>query len=87
MKKLLVSDISNTIYLATAKPMKSNPHLFQAVGEKQDFTNEAIRAVFEWFVNNFEENQPHEVFEVTFKSSPYVLQMIKKNPMGSEGEE
>ena len=78
-KKLLVSDISNTIYLANAKPMKDNPTLFVATGEKQDFTDEAIKAVFQWFMNNHKENEPNEAFEVTFKSSPYILRMVKKN--------
>ena len=78
MKKLLVSDITNTIYLANAKPMKDHPNLFQTVGEKQDFTNEAIRAVFEWFMKNFEENEPNEAFEVTFGDCPYVLRMVKR---------
>lgn len=78
-KKLLVSDISNTIYLATAKQDKNNPNLFIAIGEKQDFTDEAIKAVFQWFMNNHKDNEPNEAFEVTFKSSPYILRMIKKD--------
>ena len=47
MKKLLVSDITKTIYLTNAKPIKDHPNLFEATGEKQDYTDEAIRAVFE----------------------------------------
>lgn len=81
-KKLLVSDISNTIYLATARQDKNNPNLFITTGEKQDFTDEAIKAVFQWFINNHQSNEPNEIFQVTFKSSPYVLQMVKKNNLG-----
>ena len=84
MKKLLVSDITKTIYLANAKPIKGYPNLFEAIGEKQDFTDEAIRAVFEWFMQNFEENEPNEAFEVTFGDCPYVLQMIKRDEKGGE---
>lgn len=78
MKKLLLSDITKTIYLANAKPMKNHPNLFETFGEKQDFTDEAIRVVFEWFMANFEENEPNEAFEVTFGSCPYILRMVKK---------
>jgi hypothetical protein len=84
MKKLLVSDITKTIYLANAKPIKNYPNLFEIVGEKQDFTDEAIRAVFEWFMRNFEENEPNEAFEVRFGERPYVLQMIKRTEKGGE---
>ena len=79
MKKLLVSDITNTIYLANAKPMKNDPKLFEAIGEKQDFTDEAIKAVFQWFMNNYENEECNEAFDVTFKNCPYVLRMIKKS--------
>ena len=78
MKKLLVSDITKTIYLTNAKPIKDHPNLFEATGEKQDYTNEAIRAVFEWFMANFKENEPNEAFEVKFGDCPYILQMIKR---------
>ena len=78
LKKLLVSDITTTIYLTNAKPIKDHPNLFEATGEKQDYTNEAIRAVFEWFMANFKENEPNEAFEVKFGDCPYILQMIKR---------
>lgn len=84
MKKLLVSDITKTIYLANAKPLKNNPKVFETIGEKQDFTDEAIRAVFEWFMANFQENEPNEAFEVKFKNCPYILRMIKREPKESE---
>lgn len=87
MKKLLVSDITKTIYLANAKPLKGCPHCWETVGEKQDFTYEAIRAVFEWFMANFKENEPNGEFEVRFRNCPYVLQMIKQEPKESEDTE
>lgn len=83
-KKLLVSDISNTIYLANAKQDKNNPNLFITTGEKQDFTDEAIKAVFQWFMNNHKDNEPNKLFQVTFASSPYVLQMVKKEDLTKE---
>lgn len=78
MKKLLVSELTKTIYLSNAKPVKGHPDLLETVGEKQDYTDEAIRAVFEWFMANFKENEPNEAFEVKFTNCPYVLQMIKR---------
>lgn len=85
MKKLLVSDITNTIYLANAKPVKNNPKLFETIGEKQDFTDEAIKAVFQWFMNNYENEECKEAFDVTFKNCPYVLRMIKIEESEGEG--
>ena len=43
MKKLLLSDITKTIYLTNAKPIKNHPKLFEAVGEKQDFTKNVCK--------------------------------------------
>jgi len=89
MKKLLVSDITKTIYLTNAKPIKDHPDLFEATGKKQDYTHEAIRAVFEWFMAKFKENEPNEVYEVRFGDCPYVLQMIKRadHPTEKGGED
>lgn len=75
MKKLLCSDISNTIYLANAKQMKDNPSLYTAYGDKEDFTNEAIRAVFQWFMNQMKGN---EEFTLSFPSAKYELVMREK---------
>lgn len=77
-KKLLVSDISNKIYLANAKPIKGLDGVFETVGEKKDFTDEAIRAVFEWFIKRYKENEPNEAYQITFTNCPYVLQMYKE---------
>lgn len=77
-KKLLVSDISNKIYLANAKPIKGLDRVFETVGEKKDFTDEAIRAVFEWFMKKHKENEPNEAYQIKFSDCPYVLQMYKE---------
>lgn len=87
MKKLLVNDLSNKIYLTNARQDKNNPDLFISVGEKQDFTNEAIKAVFQWFMNNFKDNECKKAFEVTFNSAPYILRMVKKGERKMTDEE
>ena len=78
MKRLMVSPLTNKIYLLSVKEDKKRPGLFIAQGEKQDYTEEAIMAVFEWFMNNHKENEPAEAWEVEYDGCPYVLRMIKK---------
>lgn len=77
-KKLMVSTLTNKIYLTNVRQDKKNPELYIATGEKQDYTDEAIRAVFEWFMNNHKQNEPNEAFEIRFKNCPYVLTMTKE---------
>ena len=47
MKRLMVSPLTNKIYLTNVKEDKKHEGLYIAQGEKQDYTDEAIRAVFE----------------------------------------
>ena len=47
MKRLMVSPLTNKIYLTNVKEDKKHKGLYIAQGEKQDYTDEAIRAVFE----------------------------------------
>jgi hypothetical protein len=72
-----VSSVWKRIYAGKSKPLE-NGRGFRWVGKKTDVTDEAIRAVFEWFMVNFEENEPNEVYEVRFTSTPYVLRMTKE---------
>lgn len=71
MKKLLVSDITDTIYLANAKPVKGSADLFEVVGEKQDYTDEAIKAVYQWFLNKCQESET-KFFQIRFGSKPWL---------------
>lgn len=77
-KKLMLSPLTNKIYLTNVRQDKKNPELYIATGEKQDYTDEAIRAVFEWFMNNHKQNGSTEAFEIRFKGCPYVLTMTKE---------
>ena len=78
MKRLMVSPLTNKIYLTKVKEDKKHEGLYIAQGEKQDYTDEAIRAVFEWFMNNHKQNEPAEAWEVEYADCPYVLRMVKK---------
>lgn len=78
MKKLVVSPITNTIYLTNGKPMKSNPECFVSSGKKEDYTDAAISAVFQWFVANYENEAPSDGYELRYKGMPYVLTLTKE---------
>lgn len=69
-KKLLVSDLTNTIYLARAKRV-GDSDLFETVGEKEDMTDEAIKAVYQWFLNQCQE-QEEKNFRIRFPGKPWL---------------
>ena len=73
IKDFGVSPITNTIYYGTVNKEK---HMF--TGKKEDVTDGAIRAVFEWFMGNME---GHSEYSITFPSAEYELVMRRKeNP-------
>ena len=65
-----VSPITNTIYYGTQNVEK---RMF--TGKKEDVTNGAIAAVFEWFMGNME---GREEYSITYPSVEYELVMRKK---------
>ena len=65
-----VSPITNTIYYGTQNKEK---HMF--TGKKEDVTNDAIAAVFEWFIGNMDGN---EEYSITYPSTEYELVMRRK---------
>lgn len=71
-----VSPITNTIYAGKSKDCGNGIKAW--IGKKEDVTDEAIKAVFEWFVSNHKANEPHEGFEVKYPNCPYVLTMAKQ---------
>lgn len=83
-KKLLVSDITNTIYLANAKQVKGNPDLWETVGDKKDMTDEAIRAVYQWFLNHCTEEESG-FYQIRFPGKPW-LTMDTRKPKNVEVE-
>lgn len=71
-KTMGVSPITDTIYYGTVKNDKW-------VGNKEDVTDIAIAAVFEWFVHKFEaECGEGRIYQVKFSNFPYVLEMRKE---------
>ena len=66
-----VSPITNTIYYGTQDPAK---HMW--TGKKEDVTNGAIAAVYEWFMGNMD---GHEEYSITFPSTEFELVMRRKS--------
>ena len=60
-----VSPITNTIYYGTQDAVK---HMW--TGKKEDVTNGAIAAVYEWFMGNMDGN---EEYSITFPSTEFEL--------------
>ena len=78
MKKLVVSPITNTIFWATVNEEK---HMI--TGKKEDVTNNAVGAVFEWFMGNMKEFKDGKMVEnaeysISYKGLPFVLKMVRK---------
>lgn len=66
-----VSPITNTIYYGTQDPEK---HMF--TGKKEDVTNGAIAAVFEWFMGNMDGCKE---YSITYPSAEFELVMRRKD--------
>lgn len=67
-----VSPITDTIYYGT---LKNN--MWQ--GKKEDVTDMAIKAVFEWFIHKVEYECPNGAYQIRFPDLPYVLEMRKED--------
>ena len=66
-----VSPITNTIYYGT---QDSEKHMW--VGKKEDVTDSAIAAVYEWFMGYMDGN---EEYSITYPSTEFELVMRRKN--------
>lgn len=76
MKKLIVNLMGDKIYLADVEQSDKRSGLFE-ITDKEDFTEQAISAVFEWFMANYRLNMPTDSYEVRYKNYPYVLRMVR----------
>lgn len=72
-KSMGVSPITGTIYYGHLKND-------EWIGEKEDVTDMAIRAVFDWFIQKYKEEVHSESreYQLKFKNTPYVLSMRKE---------
>lgn len=72
-KSMGVSPITGTIYYGVLKDD-------EWIGEKEDVTDMAIRSVFDWFIQKYEE-EVHSgggEYQLKFRNVPYVLSMRKE---------
>jgi len=78
MKKLLVSPLTGAIHLGNVKDMGGGN--FKMADKKEDFTEEAIRSVFEKFLYHMQTDGDKELeaYEIRYTNCPYVLKMIKE---------
>lgn len=66
-----VSPLTNTIYYGTQDTEK---HIW--IGRKTDVTEDAIAAVFEWFMGNMDGK---EEYSIAYPSTKFELVMRRKN--------
>ena len=86
MKKLVVSDISDTIYLANTKPVKDHPDLIETIGEKQDFTDECLRAVYQWFLQHCQVEESG-VYRIRYGDKPWLTMDLKERHEAAQAGE
>lgn len=65
-----VSRLTNTIYYG---PQNKEKNMF--TGTKEDVTDDAIMAVYQWFMGNMEGN---EEYSITYPSTEFELVMRRK---------
>lgn len=72
-KSMGVSPITGTIYYGHLKND-------EWIGEKEDVTDMAIRAVFDWFIQKYGEEVHSESgeYQLKFENTPYMLLMRKE---------
>lgn len=61
--KIGVSPVTNTIYAGNTRVDKKGIELWT---KKEDVTDDAIRAVFEWFRNN-SKNENGKIYQISYK--------------------
>lgn len=70
--KIGVSPITNTIYAGNTRKSKNGPEIWT---KKEDVTDDAIRAVFEWFMNN-SKKEDGKIYQISYKG----LGILSYNP-------
>lgn len=69
-----VSPITNTIYYGTQNKEK---HMW--TGKKEDVTDEAIAAVYEWFMGNMEDSKGEKAeYSITYPNTEFELVIRRK---------
>lgn len=76
MKKILISPLTGRIHYATVRQLSDNS--FQRTGKSEDITDDAVAAVFEWFMYQIKQTENANAYIIRYKGIPYVLEMRKE---------
>ncbi len=81
MKTIYCTPLTNRICYANLKPDTDNPDSLHVVGKKEDHTDAAIRAVFNWFKRSAEDAGTG-FYEIWYKEEPWILSIrrVEKEP-------
>ena len=84
-EKLVISPISSTIYWTEVKETKDG--IAECVGEKRDVTMNALKVVYQWFLDNAN-NEESGVFRIRFgKENPWLELDLHNNAKMDGGAE
>ena len=75
MKKFVISALGHRIYYATVREDK--PGFYVCTGKKEDFTEECLAIVFEWFAQNMEGKQEYSIRYPGTKLEEFKLKMVR----------
>jgi hypothetical protein len=85
MKKILVSPLTGRIHYATVRQLSDNS--FQRTGKSEDITEDAVAAVFEWFMYKIKNTENANGYTIRYQGVPYVLSMTAENAEQKEGKQ
>lgn len=71
-KRIMVGSIDNRIWYGIVKDRGS---YWTMPGKREDVTDDAIRAVFEWMLQNLQDDA---AFQITYPTVPGVVMEIRK---------
>ena len=84
-EKLVISPISSTIYWAEVKETEDG--IAECVGEKRDVTMNALKVVYQWFLDKAHDEESG-VFRIRFgRDAPWLELDLRKGPTIDGGAE
>ena len=73
MKKLLLTPITHRIHWVSVK--ENTNGVYRATGKPVDLTDEVLSVVFQWFMQNIENDNETGRYNIRYGDLPYVLEM------------
>lgn len=78
MKKICFSTTTHKIVIISVHNEKGSQEKAYTVGSPRDCTNEALAAVFFWFMEKLKEQPQKNSFEMRYDELPFVLKMERE---------